>query len=336
MDNHSLSPPREAYGLPERNDEGIDEYESIATSSVAYSEFQRPHHSTHSGSHHNHPIANDETDRIHEMHLCLLYLMSHPEEFELPAGHSLSDWHDNDTESLTTAGTATAPPTNIPLPCRIFADDAEVVLPQAHTASQLFGSELDSGMELEAAAGIVNICRLFRRFTSIFPDADHLHLISPPGITVMKIIGNRYRVTAAHECFWTWQHQLSTYESIQLGELVRLRFVDVFETDRTGRILSYCPTFDNRNVEAFDRNLYRFQQHTKSLRYALEHSPLLQSVRSQANQLAKQLKEKVDTVVYGNSEEPDDASRHSIMGVPSYCLGQDTNEKGEQYELHEA
>jgi len=51
-----------------------------------------------------------------------------------------------------------------PLPYLIFAHDAEVVLPQAHTASQLFGVEQVDGMELEAAAGIVPLCQLFLRW----------------------------------------------------------------------------------------------------------------------------------------------------------------------------
>jgi hypothetical protein len=46
----------------------------------------------------------------------------------------------------------------------VFADDAEVVLPQAHTASQLFGLERLEGVELEAAAGIHGISQLFLRW----------------------------------------------------------------------------------------------------------------------------------------------------------------------------
>jgi hypothetical protein len=35
---------------------------------------------------------------------------------------------------------------------------------------------------------------------------------------------------------------------IQIGDLVTMTIVDVFETDSEGRLLSYCPTFDNRSV----------------------------------------------------------------------------------------
>jgi hypothetical protein len=51
-----------------------------------------------------------------------------------------------------------------PLPHQIFAADAEVVLPQALTASQLFGIERVTGIELEAAAGIAGLSMLFLRW----------------------------------------------------------------------------------------------------------------------------------------------------------------------------
>ena len=34
-----------------------------------------------------------------------------------------------------------------------------------------------------------------------------------------------------------------------MGDLVTMTIVDVFETDTDGRLLSYCPTFDNRNIK---------------------------------------------------------------------------------------
>ena len=51
-----------------------------------------------------------------------------------------------------------------PLPHQIFAPGAEVVLPQALTASQLFGIERVTGIELEAAAGIGGLSSLFLRW----------------------------------------------------------------------------------------------------------------------------------------------------------------------------
>ena len=90
-----------------------------------------------------------------------------------------------------------------PLPFVVFADDAEVVLPQAHTASQLFGVEKVEGIELEAAAGVPAISQLFLRWLALMPGGDHLNIIDPPGLTVMRIAGGRYRVTAAHRVVWT-------------------------------------------------------------------------------------------------------------------------------------
>ena len=195
------------------------------------------------------------------------------------------------------------------LPYLIFCDDAEIVLPQAHTASQLFGIELISGIELEAASGIVPICQLFLRWLALMPSGDHLHIIDPPGLTVMRIAGGRYRVTAAHRVVWTWmnefvplQHLISSSSSsssppqyhstttsihatttttsgvspidssnkatnnntqaLQMGDLVGMTIVDVFESDHSGKLLSYCPTFDNRNIYKMDRTTYQIKKHT--------------------------------------------------------------------------
>mmetsp|Transcript_11040 Transcript_11040/g.27998 ORF Transcript_11040/g.27998 Transcript_11040/m.27998 type:complete len:176 (+) Transcript_11040:239-766(+) len=111
----------------------------------------------------------DATAIVQEMHLALLYLLSNPEEFKKalnahpPSGATtLDEWNaemeDEDEESVMTSGVSTA------LPFIVFADDAEVVLPQAHTASQLFGIEKVEGIELEAAAGIPALSQLFLRW----------------------------------------------------------------------------------------------------------------------------------------------------------------------------
>lgn len=111
----------------------------------------------------------DATAIVHEMHLALLYLLSNPEEFKKalnahpPSGATtLDEWNaemdEEDEESVMTSGVSTA------LPFIVFADDAEVVLPQAHTASQLFGIEKVEGIELEAAAGIPALSQLFLRW----------------------------------------------------------------------------------------------------------------------------------------------------------------------------
>lgn len=213
----------------------------------------------------------DATRTVHEMHLALLYLLSNPEEFQKaltahpPRGATtLAQWNEEydaegsvntngDTIStLHTFGTTAAGPNVTPLPFVIFADDAEVVLPQAHTASQLFGVERVEGIELEAAAGVTALSQLFLRWLALMPSGDHLNIIDPPGLTVMRIAGGRYRVTAAHRVVWTWMNEFAQMEeeeeTLQMGELVSMTIVDVFETDNNGKLLSYCPTFDNRDI----------------------------------------------------------------------------------------
>jgi len=207
----------------------------------------------------------DATQTVHEMHLALLYLLSNPDEFQKaltdrpPRGATtLAQWNqeydeqgsvntNGDTISTFGNNTVGGSPGSTPLPFVVFADDAEVVLPQAHTASQLFGVERLEGIELEAAAGVPAISQLF-----LMPGGDHLNIIDPPGLTVMRIAGGRYRVTAAHRVVWTWMNEFAQIEEsenqLQVDDLVTMTIVDVFETDNNGRLLSYCPTFDNREV----------------------------------------------------------------------------------------
>ena len=37
-------------------------------------------------------------------------------------------------------------------------------------------------------------------------------------------------------------------DDVQFEDLVTMTIIDVFETDYDGKLLSYCPTFDNRQV----------------------------------------------------------------------------------------
>jgi hypothetical protein len=157
-------------------------------------------------------IYPDASRTVREMHLALLYLLSNPDEFHRsihehpPRGATtLAEWNEEyDAEgSVNTAGDTVTLAQSTPLPFVVFADDAEVVLPQAHTASQLFGVERIEGIELEAAAGVPAISQLFLRWLALMPGGDHLNIIDPPGLTVMRIAGGRYRVTAAHRVVWT-------------------------------------------------------------------------------------------------------------------------------------
>jgi len=141
--------------------------------SLDYSSIDGGASSVTAGRNYAYNRLQDATDIVHEMHLALLYLLSNPDEFKKaliahpPQGATtLDEWNadieDEDDESVITAGVSTA------LPYIVFADDAEVVLPQAHTASQLFGIEKVDGIELEAAAGIPGLSQLFLRWLGEF------------------------------------------------------------------------------------------------------------------------------------------------------------------------
>ena len=176
-----------------RNDLESLEYSSTADSYTVFAESSVTGQAAHF---HNHGSRTDATEVVHEMHLALLYLLSHPEEFQkallaspsCKLGTTLAQWNaEYETESLAEDGGGSVytsqeiqhstnnsshhnndiPGTlngTTPLPFVVFADDAEVVLPQAHTASQLFGLERIDGIELEAAAGIQSISQLFLRW----------------------------------------------------------------------------------------------------------------------------------------------------------------------------
>ena len=123
-------------------------------------------------------LPPDSSDTVHEMHLALLYLLSNPDEFSRAltyseaGGASIEDWNadfdDNATDASFQPGGPDLSMPPPPLPYAVFADDAEVVLPQAHTANQLFGLERESGIELEAAAGIPALSQLFLRWLGKF------------------------------------------------------------------------------------------------------------------------------------------------------------------------
>jgi hypothetical protein len=78
-----------------------------------------------------------------------------------------------------------------PLAHQIFAPDAEVVLPQALTASQLFGIERVTGIELEAAAGIAGLSHLFLRWLGELDCFILYQYINPRNIFLMTV---KYRV----------------------------------------------------------------------------------------------------------------------------------------------
>ena len=289
------------------------------------------------------PVGSvDATTAIHETHVALLYLLSNPAEFERAVSNpasgttTLGQWNaeygDNDS-LITDVESIQAPPSMVgttPLPYVIFADDAEVVLPQAHTASQLFGIETLMGMELEAAAGVPSLSQLFLRWLALMPGGDHLNLIDPPGLTVMRIAGGRYRVTAAHRVVWEWmnefaeiksEHDASNIHQLQVGDLVRMTIVDVFETDNQGKLLSYCPTFDNRSVQKTDRTAHAIRKQTASLKSLLKNSPFANAVAKEVSSLAQQMKQRVGNAVNNYNNQSGETSPQASASVGPYSPG---------------
>jgi len=289
----------------------------------------------------------DATHIVHEMHLALLYLLSNPEEFQraldqpvVGGATTLTEWNaeydaeESLGEGSTAVGPGTAPqqqsqaPSLTPLPYVVFADDAEVVLPQAHTASQLFGLERVQGIELEAAAGIRPLSSLFLRWLALMPGGDHLNLIDPPGLTVMKIAGGRYRVTAAHRVVWTWMNEFvplagddhTQQPPLAVGDLVTLTIVDVFETDNQGKLLSYCPTFDNRMVKKTNLGAEALRKSTAQLGQLLvkaRKSKLAKLVGQQAAIFAQNIKDRVDRAVHYSPKSDDEQDNHRPTSLPA-------------------
>jgi hypothetical protein len=196
MNGHDNPPPYDLQQSPNQDS-------TFTSDSMEYSEFDQDSYVATSSVTAGLTSFHDATESVHEMHLALMYLLSNPEEFKKVASNppaALSDWNNEYSDEATADGSVA---TATPLPYVVFADDAEVVLPQAHTASQLFGIEKTEGIELEAAAGVPALSQLFLRWLALMPGGDHLHIIDPPGLTVMRIAGGRYRVTAAHRVVWT-------------------------------------------------------------------------------------------------------------------------------------
>ena len=62
--------------------------------------------------------------------------------------------------------------------------------------------ECKTGIELEAVAGMSGLCSVFGRWLAIMPEGDHDSPMDPPGMTIMRISGGGYHVTAAHRVVW--------------------------------------------------------------------------------------------------------------------------------------
>jgi hypothetical protein len=151
---------------------------------------------------------------------------------------------------------------------------------------------------------------------ALMPGGDHLNIIDPPGLTVMRIAGGRYRVTAAHRVVWTWMNEFASLaeahghdevERLQAGDLVTLTIVDVFETDSHGKLLSYCPTFDNRAVQKTNpakETIRKSSSKFMSLLGKAQKSKAAQGFMSRARIVASTVKSKMDEAAANYTNSP--------------------------------
>ena len=154
------------------------------------------------------------------------------------------------------------------------------------------------------------------------PEEDHANVIEPPGLTVMRISGGRYRVTGAHWVVWRWMNKFSPASlfavpsakpdgrteggdksevqendddnepdtDFDFGDLVTMTIIDVFETDTNGRLLSHCPTFDNRAVHKTQEVAERLRKGASNFKERMEvvaRSPVGKSVNKAAGNFGK-------------------------------------------------
>lgn len=167
------------------------------------------------------------------------------------------------------------------------------------------------------------------------PGGDHLNIIDPPGLTVMRIAGGRYRVTAAHRVVWTWMNEFASLSFVgdvegqysepgtpplEMGDLVTLTIVDVFETAEDGKLLSYCPTFDNRAVrktnqtaETIRKSSNKFFSLLGRAGKAVQQSETSRKASKELNKLAENVKHRVDEAV----QQINSPSKRPIGGAQS-------------------
>jgi hypothetical protein len=154
-------------------------------------------------------------------------------------------------------------------------------------------------------------------YTALMPGGDHLNIIDPPGLTVMRIAGGRYRVTAAHRVVWTWMNEFAvltdphraanehandeSVNSLQVDDLVSMTIVDVFETDNQGKLLSYCPTFDNRAVvktNAATENWKKSSHKLMAMFGQAQKSQTAAMIMKNARFMAESMRQKVGEAVH--------------------------------------
>lgn len=132
----------------------------------------------------------------------------------------------------------------------------------------------------------------------------------------MRIAGGRYRVTAAHRVVWTWMNEFAVLaeahghdevEKLQAGDLVSMTIVDVFETDNQGKLLSYCPTFDNRAVfktNPATETLRKSSSKLMTLLGKVQNSKAAKGIMSRAKSVASSVKHKMDEAAANYTASP--------------------------------
>lgn len=82
----------------------------------------------------------------------------------------------------------------------------------------------------------------------------------------------------------------TTEMNFDFGDLVTMTIIDVFETDAKGKLLSYCPTFDNRAVRKTPEMAERLRKGASHLMERMDvvaRSPAGKSVNRAAGSLGK-------------------------------------------------
>ena len=77
---------------------------------------------------------------------------------------------------------------------------------------------------------------------------------------------------------------------IPSSDLVTMTIIDVFETDVDGRLLSYCPTFDNRAVHKTQEAVERIRKGASQIKQRMEviaKSPAGKRVNKAAGQVGR-------------------------------------------------
>ena len=177
------------------------------------------------------------------------------------------------------------------------------------------------------------------------PGGDHLNIIDPPGLTVMRIAGGRYRVTAAHRVVWTWMNEFASLaidegtqdgssaeeSSLEVGDLVTLTIVDVFETDNQGKLLSYCPTFDNRAIRKTNQTTEKIRKSSKQIfsilgkaKKAVEKSEVNKKASEQISKMG--LMQHAKNVAGNVFTKVDEAVQQMNSNSPSKKSKEDNNE----------